>query len=217
MQTQNGDTLMASSAARTDRPGRPFLVPFILALLALLVVGGLLLQRVLGDDGVESHDTQVVHSLTREEQVVLLTLGIQGIRETRTEEARLFGLDQLRIPWSDRASFIQYEYKSKVGFEGGEVEIEQIGEKRYRITVPEFEFIGTSDPQLQVAVEDNGVLSWTTPPIDQLEVANEILNDEVKDEQIAENEDILRDQAESFYNGILQGIDPELTAEYVFR
>ena len=48
-------------------------------------------------------------------------------------------------------------------------------------------------------------------------MVNEVLSDSAKTEYVEQHQDLLQDQAESFYNGILQGIDPQITAEYVYR
>ena len=208
---------MASTAARTERPLSPFFWPVLTILGLILVTAIFISTQIASNSGTGgSRDSQVVHSITREEQVVLLSLGIQGIRETQGDPGRLFGLDALTIPWSERTNYIQYQYRAKLGIEGGEVQIEPTGEKQYRITIPKFVYIGQEDPELKVAVEDNGLLSWTTPPLNNLDIANDILNSETKDEHLAANQDMLREQAQSFYNGILKGIDPEITAEYVF-
>lgn len=83
--------------------------------------------------------------MTRQECVVLLTLGVQGIMEKRTDNTRLFGQEFLQVPWSARASFIQYNFSAQLGFDGTDVEIEELGENRYRVSIPEFEFIGHDD------------------------------------------------------------------------
>lgn len=211
---------MGSTAAAAERRRRPFLWPFIICLVALLALGGVLAAQLAStnadDDDATTRNSQVVQSITREQQVVLLSLGIQGIVE-RTQDSHLFGRENLPIPWSERASFIQYEFTAKLGFDGTGVEIEQTGEHRFRITVPEFEFIGHDGEEFKVAAEDNGALSWITSPIDPVEMVNEVLSDSAKTEYVEQHQDLLQDQAESFYNGILQGIDPQITAEYVYR
>ena len=210
---------MGSTAAAAERRRRPFLWPFIITLVALLTLGGILAAQLASnstDDEATTRNSQVVQSITREQQVVLLSLGIQGIVE-RTQDSHLFGQEYLTIPWSERASFIQYEFTAKLGFDGGQVQIEQTGDSSYRISIPELEFIGHSDERFKVAAEDNGVLSWITPPIDPVEMVNEVLNDRAKTEYVEQHQDVLRSQAEAFYSGILRGIDPQITAEYVYR
>ena len=210
---------MGSTAARRDRTLSPLFWP-LLTVLGLILVAALFISAQINSDAgredATTRNSQVVQSITREQQVVLLSLGIQGIVE-RTQDSHLFGQEYLTIPWSERASFIQYEFTAKLGFDGAGVEIEQTGENRFRITVPEFEFIGHDGEEFKVAAEDNGALSWITPPIDPVEMVNEVLSDSAKTEYVEQHQDLLQDQAQAFYNGILQGIDPQITAEYVYR
>ncbi|MCT2089975.1 hypothetical protein M3D92_11850 [Micrococcus terreus] len=210
---------MGSTAAREDR-SRPRLFWPLFTVLGLILVATVFFSAQLSSnaerDEAETRNSQVVQSITREQQVVLLSLGIQGIVE-RTQDSHLFGQEYLTIPWSERASFIQYEFTAKLGFDGGQVQIEQTGDSSYRISIPELEFIGHSDERFKVAAEDNGVLSWITPPIDPVEMVNEVLNDRAKTEYVEQHQDVLRSQAEAFYSGILRGIDPQITAEYVYR
>lgn len=210
---------MGSTATRKDRSRSRLFWP-LFAVLGLILVATVFISAQLSSnaerDEAQTRNSQVVQSITREQQVVLLSLGIQGIVE-RTQDSHLFGRENLPIPWSERASFIQYEFTAKLGFDGAGVEIEQTGENRFRITVPKFEFIGHDGEQFKVAAEDNGALSWITPPIDPVELVNEVLSESAKTEYVEQHQDLLQNQAESFYNGILQGIDPQITAEYVHR
>lgn len=210
---------MGSTAARKDRSRSRLFWP-LFTVLGLILVATVFISAQFSSnaerDEAQTRNSQVVQSITREQQVVLLSLGIQGIVE-RTQDSKLFGQEYLTIPWSERASFIQYEFTAKLGFDGGQVQIEQTGDSSYRISIPEFEFIGHSDERFKVAAEDNGVLSWITPPIDPVEMVNEVLNDRAKTEYVEQHQDVLRSQAEAFYSGILRGIDPQLTAEYVYR
>lgn len=160
----------------------------------------------------ESHDTQIVNSVVRKEQVVLLSLGIQGIKE-KNQKGDFFGVG---IPGSERASFIQYNFTAKLGMDGKAVTITRSGENRYLITIPRFIFIGHDDVKFKLAAEDSGVLSWITPKIDTVEMINTILNDEVREQYLAQNSELLRDQAQVFYTSIITGIDPAITLEFKF-
>ena len=66
----------------------------------------------------------------------------------------------------------------------------------------------------KVAVEKNGVLSWVTPEIDTVEMTNQILNDETQQKYLDDNEEILREQAQAFYKGIVGAIDPDIRLEF---
>lgn len=161
----------------------------------------------------KSENTQVVDAVTRQEQVVLLSLGIQGISE-KNEKSKFFGLD---IPGSARASFIQYAFTAKLGLEGKDVEVVKTGDTDYLVFIPAFIFIGHDDETFKLVAEKNGVLSAVTPKIDGVEAVTSILNDDAKDQYIESNIDILEDQARVFYTSIITSIDPAITIRFEFR
>lgn len=161
----------------------------------------------------ESKDSQVVTAIKRTQEVSLLSLGIQGIKsEKRNSEA--FGFS---VPGSSETVFMQYEFDAKLGIDGAEVDVKRTGQSAYTVTVPEFIFIGYSDPVFEVATEDNGVLSWTTPDIDKVEMVNEILNDESRATYLAEQRGALQEQAQVFYESLITGIDPAAKTSFEFE
>jgi len=194
---------------------KKFIVPAILALLVgvLALVGYQAAQswRLFGSES-ESTDTRVIQSIKREEQVVLLSLGIQGISE-KTEKRTFLGVE---VPGSDRATFMQYSFNAKLGIDGRDVRIVPVGEKKYRISIPEYIFIGHSNEDFRLVAENNGVLSFITPENDPVEMINSILSADAQAEYIADNEQILREQATYFYSSIITGIDPEIDITYDF-
>jgi len=194
---------------------KKFIVPAILALLVgvLALVGFQAAQswRLFGSES-ESTDTRVIQSIKREEQVVLLSLGIQGISE-KTEKRTFLGVE---VPGSDRATFMQYSFNAKLGIDGRDVRIVPVGEKKYRISIPEYIFIGHSNEDFRLVAENNGVLSFITPENDPVEMINSILSADAQAEYIADNEQILREQATYFYSSIITGIDPEIDITYDF-
>lgn len=159
-----------------------------------------------------SRNTQIVHAVTRTEQVSLMSLGIQGI-SSKNQKSTFHGID---IPGSERASFIQYSFSAKLGIEGKSVKIAQVAASEYLVSVPKFVFIGHSDVDFRLVIESNGVVSWVTPKIDTVEMVNAILNDDSKDQYIIANSDILKDQAKSFYGGIVSSIDPSISLKFEF-
>lgn len=190
------------------------LLPVVLVLVAIVGVGAVIgLDKlgfsILGNDR-ESRSSEVISAVTREQQVVLLSLGIQGI-DVEKDSSSILGQS---IWGTGRSSFLQYNFDAKLGIEGQDVTIEETGAKTYRVTIPDFVFIGHDNPEFQSVVEDNGALSFATPEIDTAEVITEILNDDTKDEYVAKNVDLLRDQAKVFYEGIIRGIDPTLEVEF---
>jgi hypothetical protein len=197
---------------------RIVLLPVVLVIVALAALGAAVaLDRftdisILGSDR-DSRNSEVINAVTREEQVVLLSLSVQGI-DVEKDKADAFGID---IPGSGRTSFLQYRFDAKLGLEGGGVSIEKTGDASYAVTIPEFTFVGHDNVDFQTVAEDNGVLSFSTPDIDTAEVVTEILNDETRSQYVADNDELLRDQAENFYEGIITGVDPTVDVEFVFE
>ena len=159
-------------------------------------------------------DTQIVEKLTLEEEVVLLSLGIQGIEERRKANEKLWG--RLNIPGTGKVKFIKYGYTAKLGMDGEKVTITEIGEKKYLVSIPEFKFIGHDDVTFELAAESNGPMSWAVPDEDDFEIASDILEDKRNVRHLAEYEGLLRDQAELHYRQIVASVDPEVQLEFDF-
>ena len=121
------------------------------------------------------------------------------------------------VPGSGRASFIQYGFNAKLGIDGQEVKIKQTAEDAFLVSIPEFIFIGHDDVNFKAAAVNNDILSWTTPEIDTVEMINNVLNDETKQQYIDSNEEVLRDQAKAFYTGIITSIDSTIVVNFEFR
>lgn len=198
-------------AGQARRSPLRWLVVAGLVVAALLV--GNVLPKLLPSGSGESLNTQVVRSVKLEEQVVLVSLGIQGIVE-KNAESTIFGV---AVPGTGRTLYLQYSYAAKLGIEGEDVTIEQTGDKEFLVTIPEFIFIGHDDEQFKVAVENNGVLSFTTPEIDTATLITEILSDDARAEHVKANREILEHQATSFYTGIIKGIDHDIDVDVKFR
>ncbi|MBK4138468.1 hypothetical protein GWO52_08675 [Corynebacterium macginleyi] len=161
----------------------------------------------------ESSKTKVIKAVEREEQVVLVSLGMEGLSE-KSANSKLWNW---QVPGSQRTQYIKYSYRAKLGIEGSQVQVEEESPYHFRVQIPEFIFIGHSDENFETAVEDNGALSWITPDIDTVETSTKILNEDKKKEDIADNRDILQSQAKQFYTGIISGVDPEAEEDFSFR
>ena len=188
----------------------------LVLLLATGVVGPF--ARVGLDVQTESRSSQVIEAVSKEEEVVLLSLGIQGIEE-KSSTSSFFGV---QVPGSDRTAFLRYEFRAKLGIDGQSVKIEPLGEDGFRVTIPEFTFIGhefvSEDGQpFKMAVESGGVLSFVTPEIDEAEMINEILSEGARAEYIDLNREDLQTQAQVFYSGIIHGVEPAADLEFVFE
>ncbi|WP_347978198.1 hypothetical protein [Microbacterium sp. ProA8] len=192
------------------------LVAFILALVGGAAVAGVSVGKFLG--AAESRDTQVIRSIKGEEQVVLLTAGMTDVEEERADGLKLaIGDFQLfTLPGTERSVLVRYEYDAKYGIEGKDVEIVQTGDNSYRVLIPDFIYLGYVNPDLSVAKEENGALSWTTPEIDTTAIFEEILSDEAVDEHIDGFRPVLEDQAAAFYTRIVEAIDPTINLEFEF-
>lgn len=161
----------------------------------------------------ESRSSQVIHSVNRQEQVVLLSLGIQGVEKIDSHGQ----IGDWVIPGSEVKAFLPYEFMAHLGIDGGEVLIEQRGENHFIITIPEFTMIGHDDVFFDELIVTGGVLSGTAKEIDQSEITNQVLSDEHKAEYVSKHEDILKSQANRFYSRIVTGIDPLATLEFEYR
>lgn len=96
------------------------------------------------------------------------------------------------------------------------MDIKETGENEFRITVPEFIFIGHDGVTFKTAIEDGGVLRWVAEDIDTANTVNKILNDEL-DGQVDANRGLLKDQARAFYTGIIGGINNGAELEFEFE
>ncbi|MFT3832680.1 MAG: hypothetical protein QM711_05080 [Micropruina sp.] len=161
----------------------------------------------------DSQNTQIVNAVTRTEQVVLLSLGIQGI-SSKNSKTTFYGVD---VPGSERASFIEYSFNAKLGINGKNVTISQNGTNEFRLSVPRFDFLGHDDVKFRLVVESGGVVSWVTPRIDTVEMVNAILNDGKKETYLGSNEEVLRSQVRDFYGRIISSIDPSARLTFDFN
>ncbi|MGD8214017.1 hypothetical protein [Aestuariimicrobium sp. Y1814] len=216
------DTSTEPAARPASSPKKRSAWPILLLALVMLAVGAGVMTAVNRAMAplatpitveTEKNDTRIIESITRKEQVVLLSLGIQGIAE-QTQTTKLFGKS---IPGSSRAMFVQYNFHAKLGIEGKDVEIQQTGDDEYLVTIPEFIFIGHDKESFKLVTEDKGVLGFVTPEIDPVEMINGILNDDAKQQYVNTNREVLRDQAQAFYSGIILSIDPAVKVKFAFE
>lgn len=196
---------------------RVLIWPLIL-LLVVIAAGGVFLvlkgPSLLNAFGINTQESssQVITSITRQEEVALLSLGIQGV-DKKSKSQEFFGAT---IPGTERATFIQYEFKAKLGFNAKNVKIKTIADNAYHITIPEFSFIGHSGIKVELIADNSGGLSAFTPEIKQLDMVNKVLSDKEQLKYIVDNEETLREQAEAFYTGIVHAVDPDATIDFVF-
>ena len=160
----------------------------------------------------QSTDRQIVTAVTKTEEVSLLRLSIQGI-ESESDSGHFFGME---IPGTHRAKYIQYDFKAKLGVDGKDVQVSSTGDHHYTVSIPKFIFIGYDEPTFKLAVEDNGVLSWTTSEIDSTEMVNSLLGSDSQQKYIDSNHDELQEQAQTFYSSIITSVDPDAQIDFQF-
>lgn len=157
-------------------------------------------------------NTQIVNAVTRTQEVALVTLGIEGIRERKTEAGQILFLS---IP-NSRAAFLRYSFDAKLGFNAEDSEVDEQADGSFVIRVPEFTVIGLDNQNVEVAAENNDLLSWTTPEIDKVGMVNDLFGAELQAEYLEKNAELLQDQTRNFYTGIVTAIDPDVTVTFEF-
>lgn len=160
----------------------------------------------------QSRSTQAVEAMERKGDVVVLGLTVAGVDDKKTV-GQLYDID---IPWTTRSVFLRYTFDAKLGFSGEDVKIETAGDTGIKVTIPQFVFIGSDNFKSEIASEDNGVLSWLTPEIDDRAMSEEILTDATKQAYVDKNVDELQQNAEAFYTDLVAAIDPSITLTFEF-
>lgn len=197
---------------RTPFWAKLLLVFFVLLLIGAAAFGGGIIGKLMG--ATEARDVQVVRSIVREEQVILLTMGLTENLDERGEALSVFGLFDL--PGTERQKLIRYDFDAKLGIEGKDVTITSLGGNSYRVSIPEFKFLGYDNPVFTVAGENNGILSWTTPEIKDLDLVERELSDKAVAAHIEGARPVLEEQARKFYADILTAVDPNITVDFEF-
>ncbi|GAB3141637.1 hypothetical protein [Marisediminicola antarctica] len=204
---------MTSNIVRSKTPvwAKVLLFTFLILVVGGIAAGGgVALGMFFG--ATQEREVQVIRSIELEEQVVLVRSGVTGLKP----ESEVSDIKGFVIPWSDRSLLLRYEFDTMVGIEGSGVSIVPTGETSFLVTIPDFILIGTDDPRFSVVNEKNGVLSFATPEIDELQLAQELLTDDVLDGHIEGLRPVLEEQARTFYTNIVSAIDPGVTLEFKF-
>lgn len=158
-------------------------------------------------------NVRVLHSIETVEEIALLSLGVQEIA-TDSEDRKDWTLKP--IPGTTKTSNVQFSFQAKLGIDGEDVRMDSQGGNEYLITVPEFKFIGMENLDVQVLNEENGILSWFTPDVDKNEMLDEVIKTDLQDKYIDSNQEILRQQTENFYRGLVRAVDPEAKVNFAF-
>lgn len=160
----------------------------------------------------QSRSTQVVEALERKGDVVVLAMSVVAVDDDKIT-MQVYGRD---VPGTTRATFLRYEFDAKLGFDASSVKIEAKGDNTFQIQMPKFTFIGYDNFDSEIATEQNGLLSWLTPAVDDREMAEKFLNDKKKQEYVSKNIDTLKDEAQRFYTDIVTAIDPSANLSFEF-
>lgn len=160
----------------------------------------------------QERDSQVIQSVTRLQEVALLSLHIEGISKHESN-GEIFGV---AVPASEKTTLLQYKLDAKLGIDGSKVTIESTGPDTFRVTVPPFIGIGFDEPKFEDALESSNALSWLATPAVQTRMINNILSDENKQKYVSQNEAALKEQAKIFYTNIIARVDPEITLDFNF-
>lgn len=210
-------TTNTSVQRKTPIWAKIMLVLFVLLLIGGAAVGGIAIGKFFGAS--EERSVQVIRSITREEQVILVSAGVTDLKSVSTEGLEISvpgDLLKFTLPGSVRKVLVRYDFDAKLGIEGKDVRIEHVGDNAYRVFIPKFIMLGYDDPKFSLAKEENGVLSWTTPEIDRFKLAEHALSNESAAATIEGARPVLEAQAETFYTNILTAIDPSITLTFEF-
>lgn len=204
---------MAETSSRRTWYWPVALIAVIVISVAVLVWSGAIAKLIPFAGASESKDTQIITAVEQQEELALVSLGVQGIKEKNSE----FTINDWQLPGTAKATFIQYTFKAKLGIDGEDVSIEQDASGTYQVSIPEFIFIGHDEIDFKLITENNGALSWLSPAVEQTEMINEVLGEDLQAQYLADHEDALKDQSEHFYRSIITGIQPEADVEFEFQ
>ncbi|MGJ0390271.1 hypothetical protein [Microbacterium sp. CGR1] len=189
------------------------IVVLVLGALIAGVAAGILtpswLVSAAGSRGVVKNE-QVVTSIEKEEQTVLLALGVQGISEAKGIPPAIVA----DFPLLQKARFMQYSMTAKLGLDA--VEVRATADHEFLVTVPPFIWIGADGLRIERVIGSDGVLSAFTTQPSEAEQFNAIIDEELKQKYLAANEPALRDQTEYYFTKLAQSIDPDAVVSFKF-
>ncbi len=160
----------------------------------------------------ERKDSQVITAVERTQEVSLLSLAVEGLTSEKRDR-EIFGQS---VPGSGETVYIEYAFRAKLGLDGEQVDVRRSGTSGYVVSIPDFLVIGYDEPTFEMAVEDNGVLSWVTPDVDQLDMVNDVFDDDAQQEYLDNQQSALKEQTKVFYDSLITGIDPAASITYEF-
>lgn len=188
-------------------------VALVLGALIVGVAAGILtpawLVSAAGSHGVVKNE-QVVTSIEKKEQTVLLALGVQGISEAKGIPPAVLA----DFPLLQKARYMQYGMTAKLGVDS--VEVRATADHEFLVTVPPFIWIGADDLQIERVIGNDGVLSAFTTQPSEAEQFNAIIDEELEEKHLAANQVALRDQTEHYFTKLARSIDPDAVVTFEF-
>ncbi|HEL1618224.1 TPA: DUF4230 domain-containing protein [Streptococcus suis] len=194
-----------------------FSVPLYVILLSLILLGLAWFKGYGAASTINDQPASVSSSvmyLEKAEEVVFLNTGIQKVI-SKSEFTDLFGF---KVPESKKTALIILRYKAKFGIKES-VDIEEVKENSYVVTVPKFEVIGVEpdekDPY-ELYDKSGELLSYSTKDVDTGKMVVEGLSSKNQREYLEYYEEYIKESAESYYNNIIKAINPEakVTVEF---
>lgn len=193
-----------------------WVVCLIVIVITSLVLLGIFIGKItIFNNKTESSETQVVTAMKKEKQVAVLGLSVTDIYD-KSQITTFFGID---VPFSEKTSYIKGTFDAKLGFDGKKVEISKskIQENTYNIVIPQFTVVGISNPEFEVINNKGEILSFATEDIDTLKMANTAMSDKTLNKYIKLNKEWLEEQSQSYYEGILKSVNPDLKLNFKFE
>jgi hypothetical protein len=149
-------------------------------------------------------------------EISLVNLSVRDIFEQSQDTVvEVFG-NAVRVPGSNRMTFIRGRYELKLGIDGQHVEFEVLDEDHYRVYVPEFRVIGKNNIQFETVMEQNGLLSVVTDQIDAAKMASDALNSDGLQIILEQNREILEASTIDFYTQLATGLGLDAKLEFIF-
>jgi hypothetical protein len=188
----------------------------IVAILAIAVVVLLIINFSgcsISGTTVETNETQTITYLEKNKEIALVTLGVTDILDQTTSK-KLFGK---KVAFSDKKTFMKATFEAKLGIDGKDVKVTEIGEKEFEINIPKFVFIGYSNPKFEHIADNNGVLSFLTEDIDQAELINKMLDEKGQEKYISQYTSLLKESAEEFYNNLIPSFDKGVKLSFKYE
>lgn len=185
-------------------------------LLGLVIITVYFYARSLGNDGMRTETYSMVKSIEQVNEEVFLNVGIQQVK-TVTDETKVPGLD-IPLPLTKKKALIILNYDAKFGIKRP-VKLEEVGEKKYKITLPPYEVIGISLDQKQpykLYDRSGELLSFSTKEIDTGEEVVQTLSNEEQKKYLDEYKSQINSSAEMVYKRLFKAVDPDIKLTFVF-